>query len=111
MSCAFSEWEITVGLLDAPSIHCLLLSSARPRWSPVYRGFIGQRGKGLSWTTDREKAVWFAERFACLEELGRPRLVSGHAVKKDVLAYFTRREEAEIVIDPTKVKRQTTVMI
>lgn len=85
--------------------------SKLPESFPAYRGFIGQRGKGLSWTTDREKAVWFAERFACLEHLGKPRLASGHVVKKDVLAYFTRREESEIVIDPTKVKRQTIVTI
>lgn len=85
--------------------------SKLPESFPVYRGFIGQRGKGLSWTTDREKAVWFAERFACLEQLGKPRLASGQAVKKDVLAYFNRREESEIVIDPTKVKRQTAVTI
>lgn len=82
-----------------------------PQSFPVYRGFIGKRGKGLSWTTDREKAIWFAERFTCIEELGSPKLISGHVDKDNVFAYFTRRKESEIVVNPTKVKQQTTVTI
>jgi len=72
----------------------------------IHRGYVGQRGKGLSWTIDEDKAIWFAKRFAMIEGQGKPRLISGVAKKIDVLAYFTRREEAEIVIDPEKVKRQ-----
>lgn len=82
-----------------------------PESFPVYRGFIGERGKGLSWTTDKGKAIWFAERFACMEELGKPKVVTGHVAKGDVLAYFTRRKESEIVVNPTRVARQTTVTI
>ena len=36
---------------------------------PVYRGFQGRRDKGTAWTTDREKGVWFANRFAILDRL------------------------------------------
>jgi hypothetical protein len=72
---------------------------------PVYRGFLGRRAKGLSWTTERKRAIWFARRFAKIG-IGDPRLLSGIATKKDVLAYFTRREESEVVIDPEKVKER-----
>ena len=77
---------------------------------PVYRGYLGRRANGLSWTTDRKKAIWFARRFAKIG-IGDPRLLSGIATKKDMLAYFTRREESEVVIDPKKVKeRQAQVL-
>ncbi len=76
-----------------------------PEPFPVYRGFLGRRAKGLSWTTDRKKAIWFARRFAKCG-IGDPRLLSGIAAKKDVLAYFTRRKESEVVIDPEKVKER-----
>ncbi len=33
-----------------------------PNEFPVYRGFIGTRGKGLSWTIDKKKAEWFSKR-------------------------------------------------
>ncbi len=80
-----------------------------PDTLPVYRGFIGTHGKGLSWTTDKKKAIWFAKRFAVLTRLGEPRLMVGEASKADVLAYFTRRKEAEVVIDPSKVKGKKVV--
>ena len=57
----------------------------------VYRGFQGRREKGIAWTTDREKAVWFANRFAVLDRFGEPKLLTGVARKEDVLGYFTGR--------------------
>lgn len=76
-----------------------------PEQLTIYRGFGGSRGKGLSWTLDRDKAIWFAKRFH--EVHGKPgRVIEGNAQKSDAFAYFTRREEAEIVIDPAKVKSQ-----
>jgi len=74
-----------------------------PAEFPIYRGFIGNRGEGLSWSLDRAKAEWFARRFSILTELGQPRLMTGVIKKKDVLAYFDGREEKEIVVDPAKV--------
>ena len=81
-----------------------------PESFPVYRGFIGRRAKGLSWTTDQTKAIWFAKRFANTG-IGAPRLVSGIAAKNDVLAYFTRRKESEVVIDPENVKERKSQML
>ena len=73
---------------------------------PVYRGFQGRREKGISWTTDRDKAVWFANRFAMLDHLGEPKLLTGVARKENVLAHFLGRGESEIVIDPAKVNKK-----
>ncbi len=77
-----------------------------PDQFPVYRGFTGQRGKGMSWTTDRAKAEWFARRFAMIEGRGTPKVLSGVVRKGDVLAYFNRRQESEIVVEPAKVQEQ-----
>lgn len=90
---------------------CLMTAAERrkldsmPDEFPVYRGYIGRRGKGLSWTIDQSKAEWFAQRFSLLTDLGKPRMMEGIAKKKDVLAYFNGRKEKEIVIDPEKVSR------
>ena len=81
---------------------------AMPDEFPVYRGFIGKRGKGLSWTIDQSKAEWFARRFAMLTHLGQPRLMECIVKKKDVLAYFNGRKEKEIVVDPANVRSLKT---
>jgi hypothetical protein len=52
--------------------------------------------RGLSWTLDRDKAIWFAKRFSMLPRL-TPRLVEGFVHKRHVLAYFGGRKEKEIV--------------
>lgn len=75
---------------------------------PVYRGYIGKRGKGLSWTLDHSKAEWFARRYEILSELGLPRVMEGTVNKVDVIAYFNSRKEKEIVADPAKVRSVKT---
>jgi len=67
----------------------------------VYRGYGFTNSKGWSWTLEKEKAVWFAERFACLG--GVPRVATGKVSKKDIIAYFDGREEKEIVCDPKTI--------
>lgn len=84
---------------------------ALPAEVPVFRGFIGVRGKGLSWTLDRASAEWFARRFEALEHLGQPRVKEGVVRKQDILAYFGRRKEMEIVIDPDKVTHVRTTKL
>lgn len=63
----------------------------------VYRGGIKANRLGWSWTLDREKAVWFAER-----AFGPPHryLMSTVVQKSDALAFLTSRGESEIVLDP-----------
>lgn len=58
----------------------------------VYRGYSHWEN-GYSYTLDKERAVWFAERF------GQNGVVKERLVKKeDVFAYTNSREENEIII-------------
>ena len=62
--------------------------------------------KGWSWTTDPDKAEWFARRFAVR---GKECFVAEGTVSKQyVIAYFTGRNESEIVVDPRRVVVSTT---
>ena len=74
--------------------------ASMPDLITVYRGF-GKAScrQGWSWTTNRAKAVWFAD----LDGV-KPKVVSGVVSKSDVIAYFTRRDESEIVVDPKRVR-------
>lgn len=68
----------------------------------VYRG-VGHSDAvthGLSWTTNRDKAIWFAKRFS---ENDNSYLATGTVSKTNVLSYFLRRGENEIVIMPEHV--------
>ena len=79
----------------------------------VYRGFNG-RGKKRSWawTTNRDKAVWFAQRLN-REDFGKPpTLVTGKLERRHAIGYLTRRGEDEIVVDPkwvTVTKTETVL--
>ena len=68
----------------------------------VWRG-IGFRGRtGLSWTLDRDKAVWFARRFSEFS-VGAARLFHGNVKRQDVHAFFSGGNESEIVASEVKV--------
>lgn len=71
----------------------------------VFRGVLGRGARSLSWTLDRKLAEWFATRFASVFPGKQPRLASGVVSKADVLGYFTRRKESEVVVDPRSVKK------
>jgi hypothetical protein len=67
-----------------------------PEQIEIWRGASHKRGlAGLAWTLDREKAVWFAQRFC--SESRVPLLAKGIVEKRDVLAYFENRDEREIL--------------
>lgn len=71
--------------------------AAMPDPVPVYRGGVEDANEyGLSWTTDRERAEWFAVRMTADDEVGV--VLDGLVAKKDVAAYFTGRGENEIVV-------------
>jgi len=61
----------------------------------IYRACEPRRVPGWNWMLDESKAR------RSLETL---RLATGRARRSDVIAYFSRRREKEIVIDPSKVK-------
>lgn len=63
----------------------------------IYRGYIkGKNQNGFSWTTDKAKATWFSGRLARGGE--KPLVAEATVSKKDVVAYFTRRGESEVVL-------------
>jgi hypothetical protein len=67
-----------------------------PEQIEVWRGTNHKRGlAGLSWTRDREMAVFFARRFCSGSRV--PLLATGLIEKRDVVAYFGGRGEREIV--------------
>lgn len=82
--------------------------AAMPAVIPVYQGHTSRRHDGWSWTTDRTKAEWFAHRFASMEG-DPPALTSGTVNKADVITYFARRGESEIVAPRAKVKGKETL--
>ncbi len=79
--------------------------AALPEEIKVYRGQVCHKPLAWSWTTDKEKAKWFAERFKELKT--KTEVLSGTVAKSKVEAYITRREESEIVVNPKFVKLTT----
>lgn len=65
----------------------------------VFRGVsAGRVDLGLSWTDNKEKAIWFMERFK-ERKSGEHKLLRATVKKENVLAYFNTRNEQEIVVD------------
>jgi hypothetical protein len=70
----------------------------------IYRGYCrGSNMKSCSWTLDQKRAEWFAKRFAVVNGPDSPRVAEGVVAKSDVIAYFTERQESEIVVLPDAV--------
>ena len=61
----------------------------------VYRG-CGEKGtvKGFSWTTDKDKAFWFATRFS-----RSGKVFKAVIPKSGVIAYTNQRGEKEVIVD------------
>jgi hypothetical protein len=58
----------------------------------IYRGAEPKYKTGISWTTDKEKAEWFAQRFG-----NKGKVYTRKVRKEQVVGYFTRRGESEVV--------------
>ncbi len=71
-----------------------------PNELTVYRGASGDFPLGVSWTTDKAKALWFAQRF----RKHSASVVSGIVCKGNIWAVFTGRGESEILCDPLAVR-------
>ena len=52
----------------------------------------------MSWTREFDGAEWFSKRFGA-----DGYIIKGIAYKKDVLAYFSRRNESEVLISANDV--------
>lgn len=75
----------------------------------VYRGFLTVGGEddavnGFSWTLDESRAEWFAQRFAFVDGEEDPVVATGRLAREKVLAYFSGRNEAEVVCLPADVE-------
>lgn len=70
-------------------------------WVIIYRGVTEKYKnniKALSWTLSFGKAKWFAERYGT-----RGFIYSAQINKQDILAYFDRKDEEEVIIDYNKL--------
>ena len=104
------EWgdDVVRTLLSRPHPEMLMTQEEReivdqlPDELTVYRGYVkqGRRSnlKGWSWTLDKNKAIWFANRFITSSET--PRLATATVKKEQILGYLAGRNESEIVVDP-----------
>lgn len=74
-----------------------------PEEIAVYRGFcISGRERGLSWTTQRATAAWFASRLAMDGQT--PRVAEGRIWRDEVIAHFSGRGEHEVLLLPEDVR-------
>lgn len=65
----------------------------------IYRGYVpNQNEEGLSYTLDKSTAEWFANRFS-----KNGKVIKRVVNKSDVLAYFTGRNEDEILLKPNVI--------
>ena len=67
-----------------------------PEIFTIYRGVgVNRSEKGLSWTRNYDKANWFAHRFDNENNIGY--ILKAEIKKNEVLAFFNRRNEEEVV--------------
>lgn len=65
----------------------------------IYRGIGSESNtKGVSWSLDKSIAEWFSNRFQ-----SDGYVLTGQINKSDVLAYFNKRHEKEIVVPYNKI--------
>lgn len=81
-----------------------LAYGSMPAEITIFRGITARSRNrdGLSWTTNLEKARWFANRFAP----PNPTIICGEVDKAKIFAYFARRNESEIVVDPRHIRNK-----
>ena len=64
-----------------------------PDFITIYRGYTpGKNKQGISWTLDKDKANWFANRFSSNGKVRRKQIS-----KRDVFAFLDGRNEKEII--------------
>ena len=69
----------------------------------IYRGYrFDDALQGYSWTLDKARARWFANRLR-QDDHPSPKIVSGFVAREHVIAYITGRDEQEIVTLPEHV--------
>jgi hypothetical protein len=75
-----------------------------PETFTIWRGANGDVAArtGLSWTTDRDRAVWFANRFS-FAAVHRPHVAEATVARDAVFALILDLNENEVVVDPDQI--------
>lgn len=75
-----------------------------PEKVKLYRG-ITKFGNpyGLSWTTNLDTAKWFANRFNINDRDNGNYVIEAEVNKEDILAYFSGRNENEVIVDTSNI--------
>jgi hypothetical protein len=72
----------------------LKVYNSLPNIVTVYRGYIPNKNKnGLSYSLDKDKAVWFSERFGT-----NGAVFTKQVIKSDIIAYKDGRGEKEVIV-------------
>lgn len=74
----------------------LLYFNDAPTTLRIYRGCLKHNVDGLSWTNNRDVAIWFAKRLS--HKSDEKFLVTGEVNKSDVLFYTNNRNESEVIV-------------
>lgn len=69
----------------------------------VYRGSVSGFKRSLSWTPDKQRAEWFAERWQD-QSLGGGKLYELNISKTNILIYVKHQPEEEIILAPEFIK-------
>ena len=77
-------------------------SSELPEAVTLWRGATHEHRAGMSWTSDRDKAAWFATRFTGTR-MQPAKLYEITAAPHMVFARFDHRGESEWVLDPEMI--------
>ena len=106
----FNEWQAKEieGLFKMCDRDKLWAAGDEPppgdRWT-VYRGVAGKRGqrkvRGLSWTSSRDQACWYALRL----DLPDPAVYSATVGRQDVYCFSDDRDEQECICRPRSPRR------
>lgn len=74
----------------------------------IYRGYPqGGTRKGWSWTLNRRRAEWFANRYTAPGDARN--VIETTIDKDDIIAVFHGRNEAEVIIDPRSITGPITL--
>src|SRR4051812_1452054 len=110
------DWERL--LTNLPEPHKLMNDEEReafgklPDKVSVYRGVRTPRHNrlGLSWTTDRARADFFAERYR-MHPKSMPAVLGGFVLKRQIIALLLGRGENEVVVPGKRVKQIGMVLL
>ncbi|WP_445158537.1 hypothetical protein [Halomonas sp. E14] len=92
--------DYDAGRLRSMFEHAAFDTGALPQTLTVWRGTAGighhEAAAGLSWTTSRPMACWFAMRHA--DRLGNPLVLRREVHRSEAALYTDERNEAEVVL-------------